>query len=321
MAAEPRVKAEDWYEVAWKEVQWGGKVYALPFESGTYAAWFNTQLMEEAGQDVANLPTTWDELDVIAEAITEGDAAAGYSRLGFWPWNSRTDILGWLAGGEWYDEANHKITAVTEENLAAFEWIKQYADKYGGEAIDRFTQALGGGDTADDPFLRNQIGVVFKGSWSMSAKYEYGPDVPWTVTDMPYRAGAGPATINQGSACVLPKGSPNSDAAFKFLVYMAIDGIAKWVPFAADMASRKDQSEIFPESLPDTEEAHAFWKVYNDALNYAHHEPLMPVRGFWNSQLDAARESVVLGEKSPEVALQEAQDATQAELDKVLAQA
>ncbi len=321
IAGEPRVKPEDWFEVAWTEVLWRGKVYALPFESGTYAAWLNAELFEEAGLDPTKPPITWPEVDVAAEKLTIGDATQGYERLGFYPWNSRTDLLGWLAGGEWYDEANEKITAVTPENIAAFEWIKQYADKYGGETIDRFQQGLGGGDTEDDPFLRGKVGIVFKGSWSMSAKNEYAPDLRYVVWPLPYRVGAKNASINQGSACILPKGSPHMEAAFKFMVFMAIDGIAMWVPKAADMVSRKDQTHIYPEALPDTEEGRAYWKVYNDALAYAHHEPLMPVRSFWNSQLDNARDNVIRGKMSPEQALQEAQDATQKELDKALGKA
>jgi multiple sugar transport system substrate-binding protein len=319
IAAEPRIKPDDWFEVAWTEVNWEGKVYALPFESGTYAAWLNVPLFEEVGLDPSKPPQTWPEVDAAAEKLTKGDASSGYERLGFYPWNSRTDILGWLAGGEWYDEENQKITAVTPENIAAFEWIKQYADKYGGEAIERFTSSLGGGDTADDPFLRDKIGVTFKGSWSMSAKQEYAPDLKFVVWPLPYREGAKNASINQGSACVLPKGSPNPEAAFKFLTFMAIDGIAMWVPKAADMVSRKDQTDIFPEALPDNEESRTWWKIYNEALGYAHHEPKMPVRQFWNQQLDAARDNVIRGLKSSEEALQEAQDAAQKELEKALA--
>ena len=321
MAGEPRVNLDDWFEVARTEVGWEGKTYALPFESGTYAAWLNVDLFEEVGLDASKPPVTWPEVDAAAEKLTSGDANSGFERLGFYPWNSRTDILGWLAGGEWYDEENKKITAVTPENIAAFEWIEQYAQKYGGEAIERFTQGLGGGDTEDDPFLRGKVGMVFKGSWSMSAKNEYAPDLKYMVWPLPYREGKANASINQGSACVLPFGSPQPEPAFKFLTFMAIDGIAMWVPKAADMVSRKDQTEIFPEALPDTEEGRLYWKIYNDALAYAHHEPKMPVRSFWNQQLDNARDNVVRGLMSPEQALQEAQDATQKELDDALANA
>lgn len=318
IAAEPRVKPEDWFEVAWTEVLWRGKVYALPFESGTYAAWLNAEIFNAAGLDPTKPPITWSEVDVVAEKITQGDAQSGYQRVGFIPWGSRIDLLGWLAGGEWYDEQNEKITAVTPENIAAFNWIKQYADKYGGEAIERFRQGLGGHMTADDPFFRGKLGIVFYGSWVMSSKNEYAPDLKYVVWPLPYRDGAKNASINQGSACVLPKGSPHPDEAFKFLVFMAIDGIAMWVPLAADMVSRKDQTHIYPQALPDTEEGRAYWKVYNDALTYAHHEPLMPVRTFWNSQLENASDNVVRGKMTPEQALLEAQEATQKELDKAL---
>ena len=319
IASSERVNLDDWFDVAVVEVVWDGTTYALPFESGTYAAWLNTDAAAEAGMDPSNPPVTWSEVDQWAEAMTIGDAASGYERIGFFPWVSRVDILGWLAGGSWYDEENRQITAVTDENVAAFEWIQQYAEKYDGEVIERFRQGLGGGDTADDPFLQNRFGITFKGSWSMSAKEEYAPDLNYTVWPLPYRDGASNSTINQGSACVLPLGSPNPEAAFEFCTFMAIDGIAQWVPFAADMVSRKDQTDIFPQALPDNEANRANWKVYNDALDYGRYEPKMPVRTFWGQSLNNARDNVVRGLQTPVEALTEAQELTQKELDDALA--
>lgn len=321
ITASSEVKPEDWFEVAWGECLWQGKAYAQPFESGTYAAWYNKELFEAAGLDPAQPPVTWADVDAAAEKITQGNATDGYTTVGFIPWDSRRDLLGWLAGGEWYDEEAQQVTAVTPENIAAMEWVKQYADQYGGETLERFRQGLGGGDTADDPFYRGQFGMVWKGSWSLSAKQEYAPDLAFGVHPLPYRGDAGNDSINQGSACVLPKGSPQPEPAYKFLTWMSIHGIAMWVPKAADMVSRKDQTEIYPEALPDNEEFRGYWKLYNDALGYAHHEPSMPARRFWNDQLSAAVDVIVRGQKTPEQALQEAQDATQRELDKALGKA
>jgi hypothetical protein len=47
----------------------------------------------------------------------------------------------------------------------------------------------------------------------------------------------------------------------------------------------------------------------------------MPARRFWNDQLTAAVDAIVRGQLTPEQALQEAQDATQRELDKALGKA
>jgi multiple sugar transport system substrate-binding protein len=313
-----KVKPDDWFDVAWTETMWEGVNYALPFESGTYCAWLNGDTFKEAGLDVTAPIPTWDDIDAVAQKLTVGDQSAGYKRLGFFPWNSRTDILGWLAGGEWYDESTQKITAATPENVAAFEWIAKYVKDYGGQAIESFRAGLGGADSADDPSVKGQLAISFKGSWSLSVKVEYAPNLQLVVIPMPYRKGAKNATINQGSACVVPVGSPHPDLAFDLAQFMAIDGIAMWVPKAADMVSRKDQTTIFPEALPDTPEAHAWWKTYNEALAYAHYEPKMPVRPFWNQQLDAARDAIIQGAAKPEEALQKAQDATQKELDKAL---
>lgn len=321
ISASTEVKKDDWFAVAWNECVWQGKTYAQPFESGTYAAWYNGDLFEKAGLDITKPPATWEEVDAMAEKVTQGNKTDGYKTIGFIPWQSRRDLLGWLAGGEWYDEQNQKVTAATPENITAMNWVKQYADKYGGEVLERFRQGLGGEDSGDDPFYKGQFGAVWRGSWSLSAKQQYAPNVKFNVAPLPYYQKTGNDSINQGSACVLPKGSPQPQPAYKFLTWMSIHGISQWVPMAADMVSRKDQTNIYPQALPDNEEFRGYWKLYNDALAYAHHEPSMPARRFWGDQLNAAVDAIVLGKKTPEQALQDAQDATQRELDKALGKA
>jgi multiple sugar transport system substrate-binding protein len=318
LAASTECRADDWFAVAWNECVWRGQVYAQPFESGAYAAWYNRELFETAGLVPYSPPLTWSEVDIVAAQLTQGNADAGYTTVGFIPWLAPRNLLGWLSGGEWYDEANQTITAVTPENIAALAWVKQYADLYHGEALEHFRQNVGASDSVDDPFYRGQIAMVWKGSWSLSAKQEYAPDLAFGIHPLPYRAETGNDSLSQGSACVLPMGSPYPELAYKFLTYMSIHGIAHWAPIAADLVSRKDQTGIYPSLLPDNVEFRGYWKLYNQALSYAHHEPAMPARRFWNDQLDAAIAAVVRGLKEPAQALQDAQDATQRELDRAL---
>ena len=125
ISASTEVKKDDWFAVAWNECVWQGKTYAQPFESGTYAAWYNGDLFEKAGLDITKPPATWEEVDAMAEKVTQGNKTDGYKTIGFIPWQSRRDLLGWLAGGEWYDEQNQKVTAATPENITAMNWVKQ----------------------------------------------------------------------------------------------------------------------------------------------------------------------------------------------------
>ena len=84
------------------------------------------------------------------------------------------------------------------------------------------------------------------------------------------------------------------------------------------MVSRKDQTDIYPDALPDDEVNRDRWKIYNDALGYGRYEPKMPARSFWNQTLNNARDSVVRGLQTPLEALTEAQELTQKELDDAL---
>lgn len=57
----------------------GGKLYALPFRSETYALFYNKDILSSAGYTKA--PQTWDEVKEIAKACTKGEVS-GYGVCG-----------------------------------------------------------------------------------------------------------------------------------------------------------------------------------------------------------------------------------------------
>lgn len=315
--ASKTVKPDDWYPVAWTEVVWKGKSWALPFESGTYAFLWNKDLFQRAGLDPEKPPKTWIEVDQAAAKLTKADERGGFSQVGFIPWQSRIDLLGWLAGGEWFDDQTLKVTATRPENVKAFAWIQSYAKQYGGDKLNRWIQSLGGGMTENDPFIKGKIAMKFAGSWELSPIAEYAPRLNFGVALNPIPEGGKQTTINQGSAAVLPKGSKHVNPAFQFLSWHCIEGIKKWVDQAADMVSRPDQAEIIPSVFPNKKFGDDY-KLFVSQLPTAHHEPVFPVIEFWDDQLNKASEKVVLGKATPEEALAEVEKNTQAELEKAL---
>jgi multiple sugar transport system substrate-binding protein len=322
VAASTRIKEEDYFPIAWKECIYRGKQYALPFESGTYAFRWNQQIFEEVGLDPKQAPAKWSEIDIMAEKTTKGDKEKGYERFGFCPWKHRLDLIGWLAGGDWYDPQNEKMTIDREENIRAFEWFKQYADKYGTEKIEEFWGALPEWATENDPFNQGLIVMGYSGSWELSIVAEYKPDLQIGVAANPPADEFGKTvSINQGSACVLPRGSAHPAEGFEFLSWHSAVGVGKWIPNAADMASRYDQKDILPAIFPDEQRWKDYWKVYYDMLEVAYHEPMIPVLEQFNTELGRARDAVIYGQKTPAEALKEAQQIVQAELEKALAAA
>ena len=315
------VKEEDYFPIAWVECVYKGKQYALPFESGTYAFRWNQEVFEDAGLDPDQAPETWADIDTMNAKVVVGSKEEGYERFGFCPWKHRLDLIGWLAGGDWYDPVAEKMTIDREENIRAFEWFRQYAETYGAERIEEFWGALPEWATEQDPFLVGLTAMNYAGSWELSIVAEYKPDLAFSVAPSPPAEGAKTTSINQGSACVLPRGSAHPAAGFEFLAWHSAKGVGLWIPDSADMASRYDQADILPAIFPDDPRWQDYWKVYYDMLEVAFHEPQIPVLEQFNTELARARDEVIYGQKTPEQALKDAQQIVQSELEKALAAA
>ncbi len=78
-----------------------GKWYALPYYAYTQATMANLKTLEAAGQDIKNLPVTWEDFAKVGAEITDLDVPRfGYSLMGMdwcaWPYTAWV----WSAGGE-----------------------------------------------------------------------------------------------------------------------------------------------------------------------------------------------------------------------------
>src|SRR5690606_4156767 len=60
---------DQYYPVMWDLTQYEGDTYAIPHFADVYAIWYNKAIFAEAGLEP---PTTWDEMQSTAEALSEG---------------------------------------------------------------------------------------------------------------------------------------------------------------------------------------------------------------------------------------------------------
>jgi len=87
-----------------------GKVYGLPFAVSLPIAYYNLDLVKQAGGDPDNLPKTWDEVIALAKAInaigpdTHG-MFFGWNITGNWFWQA----LNFSQGGRMLDTAERKV--------------------------------------------------------------------------------------------------------------------------------------------------------------------------------------------------------------------
>ena len=103
--------------------------YLIPQDTNVIMLYFRPDIAKECGLDIDNPPTTLDELDAWAEAMTvaEGD---NYSRMGIIPWlDSGNDafVVPFFFGADPYDKENNKINLTSENMVNYMKWIQSYA--------------------------------------------------------------------------------------------------------------------------------------------------------------------------------------------------
>ncbi len=161
--------------------------YLIPQDTNVIMLYFRPDIAKECGLDIDNPPTTLDELDAWAEAMTvaEGD---NYSRMGIIPWlDSGNDafVVPFFFGADPYDKENNKINLTSENMVNYMTWIQSYAKKYDPEKINAFSSGLGGMFSPDHPFMTGKVGMTITGNWFTGALKAYAPDVEYVAVPVP----------------------------------------------------------------------------------------------------------------------------------------
>ena len=110
-----------------------GKIYTLPFECETLGLFYNIDVLEEAG---ITPPTTWEELQAAAEALTTDDMYGlvlpvedtGYTLFNWWPFM-------WMNGADVYAE-DGSLAINSEEMAEALDfWGSFYQNGYAPSSL------------------------------------------------------------------------------------------------------------------------------------------------------------------------------------------
>jgi len=199
-----------------------GKYYGVPWEGpDAEVLAVNSTLLEKAGRDPhgADLKT-WDDLVEAAKAMTvrNGDevTTAGYLVPDFRYIQSFNSMLV-ADGGAMSDEGFTKATFNNEQGLAVckFEAAMMYEHKVSFPiSPDRQGQE-------DNLFMQGKVGIYHSGTWA-TAQYQAQKSEDfkyWFIIIPQGPSGAGKAGTTWSNMFVLPKGTPNPDAAWDLMKY------------------------------------------------------------------------------------------------------
>lgn len=316
------VRNEDFWGPCAKQCQYDGKTYALTYcADPNFALFWNKDVFREEGMLEQGPPRTLEELDTMARRLTKRDANGRYVRIGFIPWsisNFANSLFtwGWAFGGEFFDEQTNRITCADDPQvLEALYWMKSYADEYGFEAINAFSEGFG--DETDNPFARGKLALAGGYISNVRLFKQYAPDLDYGAVSIPYpeKMGFDHSAWMGGFVAGIPYGAQHPDAAFEFLKWICTDP-----EVGRSMLQTTGQFPGYKASAPldlikGNEKLERFYTILQTTR---HQRPVMPAQAFYMLALDRAVSDVFNGRATPEDALRNAQIATQKELDRVL---
>lgn len=317
-----------WYPQVIDDVTYDDSIYAVPQFYQPPAIMVNQRVLGQTGVTVDQLDTSNPEQFLAAvEAMTVMDGA-NPTRLGFDPQGVSKAGLWMLSFGGATINEDGEPTLDDPNNVAAIEFLKQIYDAQGGYAnVKSFVDSF---DVFGDnnSYVADQVGAAVFDQWYVNVLTPYAEQVDITATPIRAQETGEPFTVASGSSFVITAGAENPAAACAW-------AIALTSPEAWDAAgeARAATTEAEPErnginaglftgsGESDTAIREAYvqeteFTGFNEAIN-TYYEVAANGQSFGSSpagqqiqtELQNAVTAALLGEKSAEDALADAQEA------------
>ncbi len=279
--------------------------YALPTAVRTLALFCNMDLLDAAG---VQPPTNWDEMVEVAKATTvkEGNSfeVVGFTYdLAGQGHNWWREALIRQAGGEPASEDNRTLQWTTPEGIEAFNFVTSFLTEHGVTENGFQTD----GQTA---FGSGKAALHIDGSFRVSTYTNNAPDLNYQIVPLPeYKEKASFASFWCNTITRNAAEGDKAIASAKWIDFLAsADVMKRWTPAVGELPARVSLAED-PALMEDPKVA-----PFIESLPYSYATFMVNEADLRQAVLDAF-DNVVLAGLDPEVALQEAQDKIQAQLD------
>src|SRR5688572_1121851 len=146
-AQRDKVSKEQFFEGYWPQMELQGQLWRLPMQIDVnFPLYWNKSMLRAGGFPTDKAPSTIDELDRMAIALTRSPGEAN-GQMGIVPWrqyNETNSLQTWAFafGGKFHDASATKITANDPKIVQALEWMVGWARRLGGyQAIQQLIAA------------------------------------------------------------------------------------------------------------------------------------------------------------------------------------
>jgi len=326
------INPDSFYEAAWNEAVYRGKLYGLPSDIDARGLYYNRATLRKYGYD--RPPENWDELVDYAVKMTVKKGRNYYEQVGFAPlWgNTWLYLFGWQNGGQFLSQDGLRCTMNQPRIVEALSWMKKAYDAIGGYENIRGFQSQGGFGGTVDPFIIGKVVLLVNGSWVLDDIARYKPELDFGVAYPPPPEGREPITWSGGFAWAIPAASRHTSEAWELAKWLSFEegrifcgkkqkefnkSIGKnfFIPrFSCQPGLNRRLFEVFPAPNENLQTA---VDTYLDMLNHTRFRPVTPVgRTLWDENA-RAMEAALMGVYTPKEALDIGAKRVQEELNRI----
>jgi len=312
-------------KVSWEAFSWEGQHYGVPScdIAGREGLGFNLDVIDAAGLDVDNLPTTWEEVFAWHQQITTYDAAGNLNILGMDPMAERTNACSfgdpWMWPHMWgfnYISDTLEYDIDRPETVEFLKVIKMFSDDVGVEKLAGMGAAFEG----------LSWGAYGAGKVGMRITYPSGPGGLWNLNPAPHhkftyvpvpesRKGVTVQTAG-GHAGVISKDTKYAEQAFELAEFLtekeACDILFSNNGWLSPRKSWRDTVDMskYPDYVEDN------IRLFVDSLTEADETWVVrdPIEGITQTAWQDTYQAVQYGDITPEEGAKQMQDKLTKEL-------
>ncbi len=315
------IDGSTFWPFTWQQTLYKGDTYGIPFSTDTRMLYYNKNAFKEAGLDPNKPPQTWSELEAAAKKLDKKNPDGSWARLGFNPlitgnWDQWATV-----NGAQYVTEDGKPHANDPKVVEAVNWIKKWTDGFGG--YDNFVKFRGTfSSPPNDAFMSGKVAMTTDINGYISQLNFYRPQVKkadgsgnenldWGVANLPHNDTAPAANYSGGFALSIPRGSKNADAAWEFIkCATGVQAITSWARDTYEIPANI-QAANDPTLLADPN-----WQLTIDALKTTKVIPFASQYANYGQEVDKRQVEAYQGKKTAQQAMDEAQQAIDAEIAK-----
>ena len=203
---------EKWYPSVLDDVTWDGKIWAVPQFYQPPAVMLNKRVMDAAGVTAEQIDTSNPEVLLEAVGKLYKESGGNPTVIGFDPMGVDQAGLWMLGNGGSLMDKDGVPTLDDPKNAEAVDFLKQLYDAQGGYA--KFKGFMDSVDPFGDQnaFVSDKVGAQIVAQWYVNVLTPYVDQVD--IETVPFKNAEGePFTVASQTSFVIPEGAKNADAA------------------------------------------------------------------------------------------------------------